>query len=44
MEKSLPSGVQFEFEYVPDIKPQSSGKCPIVVNEIEQREEELVQV
>jgi phenylacetate-CoA ligase len=44
MEKSLPPGVQIEFEYVSDIKPLPSGKCPIVVNEIEQREEQLVQV
>ena len=44
MEKNLPSDLQLEFEYVSDIKPQSSGKCPIVVNEIEQRDEEFAQV
>jgi phenylacetate-coenzyme A ligase PaaK-like adenylate-forming protein len=44
MEKSLPSSMQFEFEYVSDIKPQPSGKYPIVVNEIGQQEEQLVQV
>jgi phenylacetate-CoA ligase len=44
MEKSFPSSMQFEFEYVSDIKPQPSGKYPIVVNEIGQQEEQLVQV
>jgi phenylacetate-CoA ligase len=43
MKKSLPSSIQFEFEYVSDIKPQPSGKCPMVVNEIEQPEEQLGQ-
>jgi phenylacetate-CoA ligase len=39
IEKSFPSGMQFEFEYVSDIKPQPSGKYLIVVNEIEQQGE-----
>jgi phenylacetate-CoA ligase len=43
IEKNIPSGMEFEFEYVPDIKPQPSGKYLIVVNEIEQPEEQLVQ-
>lgn len=34
VEKSFPSGMQFEFEYVSEIKPQPSGKYVIVVNEI----------
>jgi phenylacetate-CoA ligase len=34
MERSFPSEMQCEFEYVSEIKPQPSGKCPIVVNEI----------
>lgn len=38
-EESLTNSVQLEFEYVSDIKPQASGKFPIVVNEIEQQEE-----
>jgi len=37
---NVPSGIQFEFEYVDDIKPQPSGKYLFVVNEIEQREEQ----
>jgi phenylacetate-CoA ligase len=41
MEKHFQSGVQFDFEYVSDIKPQPSGKSPIVVNEIEQPEERI---
>jgi len=44
IEMNFPTSVQFEFEYVSDITPQASGKYPIVVNEIEQREERLVQV
>jgi phenylacetate-CoA ligase len=44
IEKNLPSSLQVEFEYVSDIKPQPSGKYLFVVNEIEQREEQLVQV
>jgi phenylacetate-CoA ligase len=35
LEKNLPSSLQFEFEYVSDIKPQPSGKYLFVVNEIE---------
>lgn len=41
MERHFQSGIQFDFEYVSDIKPQPSGKCPIVVNEIEQEEDRL---
>jgi phenylacetate-CoA ligase len=44
MEKNFPSNVQFEFEYVSDIKPQPSGKYLFVVNEIEQQEEQLAAV
>jgi phenylacetate-CoA ligase len=44
VEKSFPSGMQFEFEYVPEIKPQPSGKYLIVVNEIKEQEEQLVSV
>ena len=39
MEKHFQSSIQFDFEYVSEIKPQPSGKCPIVVNEIAQKEE-----
>jgi len=39
METHFQSDIKFDFEYVHDIKPQPSGKCPIVVNEIEQKEE-----
>jgi phenylacetate-CoA ligase len=42
LEENLPSSLHFEFEYVSDIKPQPSGKYLFVVNEIEQREEQLV--
>jgi hypothetical protein len=35
---------QFEFEYVSDIPPQPSGKCPIAGNEIAQQEEQFVHV
>jgi len=44
MEKNFPSTVQFEFEYVSDIKPQPSGKYLVVVNEIEQQGQRLVNV
>lgn len=40
--KNVPSGIQFEFEYVDDIKAQASGKYLFVVNEIGQREEQSV--
>jgi phenylacetate-CoA ligase len=33
---NVPAGIYFEFEYVPDIPPQPSGKYLFVVNEIEQ--------
>jgi phenylacetate-CoA ligase len=36
--KNTPSSIQFEFEYVDDIKPQPSGKYLFVVNEIAQQE------
>jgi phenylacetate-CoA ligase len=42
LDKYFPSSMQFEFEYVSAIKPQPSGKCPIVVNEIELPAEQLV--
>jgi phenylacetate-CoA ligase len=42
MKKYFPPSMQFEFEYVSDIKPQPSGKCPIVVNEVELPAEQLV--
>jgi phenylacetate-CoA ligase len=41
MRTHFPPDVQFEFEYVSDIKPQPSGKCPIVVNEIAQEEKRV---
>jgi phenylacetate-CoA ligase len=44
MEKHFQSGIQFDFEYVSDIKPQPSGKCPIVVNEIEPQEEGVAEL
>ena len=44
MEKNFPSSVQYEFEYVPDIKPQPSGKYLFVVNEIARQEEQLAAV
>ena len=44
IEKSFPSGMHFEFEYVSEIKPQPSGKYPIVVNESERQGEMLVRV
>jgi phenylacetate-CoA ligase len=36
--RNMPSSIQFEFEYLDDIKPQSSGKHLFVVNEMEQQE------
>jgi phenylacetate-CoA ligase len=39
LDENFPSGMQFELEYVPEIKPQSSGKYFLIVNEIEQHEE-----
>lgn len=42
LETNFPSNIQFEFEYVAEIKPQPSGKFPFIVNEIEQQEEKLV--
>jgi phenylacetate-CoA ligase len=42
IEKSFPGGMDLEFEYVPEIMPQPSGKYLIVVNETEQHEEQLV--
>jgi phenylacetate-CoA ligase len=39
IEENLATRVQLEFEYVSEIKPQASGKFPVVVNEIEQHEE-----
>jgi hypothetical protein len=39
MEKHFQSSIQFDFEYVSEINAQPSGKCPIVVNEIAQKEE-----
>jgi phenylacetate-CoA ligase len=44
MEQHFQSAIQFDFEYVSDIKPQASGKCPIVVNEIEQQEEGVAEL
>ncbi len=45
MRQNFPSGVQVEFQYVSEIKPQASGKFAFVVNEIAPREEEqLAQV
>ena len=41
MEQHFQSRLQFDFEHVSEIKPQPSGKCPIVVNEIEQPEKRL---
>lgn len=39
---NTPSSIQFEFEYVNDIKPQLSGKYLFVVNEMEQGEAQPV--
>jgi phenylacetate-CoA ligase len=39
---NIPSSIQFEFEYVDDIKPQPSGKYLFVVNEIAQQEPQPV--
>jgi phenylacetate-CoA ligase len=36
--ENTPSSIQFEFDYVDDIKPQPSGKYLFVVNEMEHRE------
>jgi phenylacetate-CoA ligase len=44
MEQNFSTGIQFEFEYLTDIKPQPSGKYLIVVNEIEQQGQRLVDV
>jgi len=44
MDKHFQSGIQFDFEYVTDIKPQLSGKSPIVVNEIERPDESLAEL
>ena len=44
MDKHFQSGIQFDFEYVTDIKPQPSGKSPIVVNEIERPDERLAEL
>jgi hypothetical protein len=44
MEKHFQFGIEFDFEYVSDIKPQPSGKCPIVVNEIEPQEEGVAEL
>jgi phenylacetate-coenzyme A ligase PaaK-like adenylate-forming protein len=42
LDENFPSGIQFELEYVPEIKPQSSGKYLLIVNEIERHEEQTV--
>lgn len=34
---NVPAGIQFEFECVADIPPKPSGKCPTVVNEMDQQ-------
>jgi len=44
MDKHFQSSVQFDFEYVSEIKPQPSGKCPIVLNEIEPEEKGLAEL
>jgi phenylacetate-CoA ligase len=44
MEENFLSGMEIEFEYVADIKPQPSGKFLFVVNEIEQQEEQPAHV
>ncbi len=44
LERNFPSSVQFEFEYVSEIKPQPSGKYLFVLNEIEQPEEQSMLV
>jgi len=44
LEQNFPPSMRFEFEYVQEIKPQPSGKYPVVVNEIEQPERQLVEV
>jgi phenylacetate-CoA ligase len=44
MEQNFPSGMQVEVEYASEIRPQPSGKCPIVVNEIPQQPELFVDV
>ena len=43
-EKNSLSNMQFEFEYVSEIRPQPSGKYLFVVNEIEQQEEQPAHV
>jgi phenylacetate-coenzyme A ligase PaaK-like adenylate-forming protein len=40
--RNMPASIQFEFEYVDDIKPQPSGKYLFVVNEIDQQEAQPV--
>ncbi len=44
LEQNFQSTIQFEFEYVPEIKPQPSGKFLFVVNEIPQQEEQLMRI
>ncbi len=44
MDKHFQSGIQFDFEYVSDIRPQPSGKSPIVVNESERPEERMAEL
>jgi hypothetical protein len=39
---NFPSNIRFEFEYVPEIKPEASGKYRFVVNEIERQKDERV--
>jgi phenylacetate-CoA ligase len=44
VEQNLKSAMQIEFEYVPDIPPQPSGKFRFVVNETGQQEEQRAHV
>jgi phenylacetate-CoA ligase len=44
VDENLTSAMQVEFEYVPEIKPQPSGKFRFVVNEIDQQEEQPAHV
>ena len=39
LEKNFPGDMNIEFDYVPEIRPQVSGKYQMVVNEIARREE-----
>ena len=44
IDANFPSNIRFEFEYVPEIKPEASGKYRCVVNESEWQKDERVLV